>query len=282
MLFSRPNSRSRVLRRLPILALLACTTAGATTAALADTTQPHTGSTRLQRPIADEPRLDQSLVAQLPAAAATPATPATSEAKGGGANAADAKAPDGASTTQPAAAAAPQAIDSATEANANSGASSASGADEAEYQIATLGPAMRPLHPVFSPLWPSSGIITTYFGEVGPYSPRGHAGLDIADDLGTPILAADEGEVLKAYWNEDGYGGLIVIGHPSGYETWYGHLSRIGVERGEHVAKGEQIGRMGSTGYSTGSHLHFEVRQAGNLRDPLAFLAESALQLGNN
>src|SRR5207249_1432812 len=107
--------------------------------------------------------------------------------------------------------------------------------DEPEYQIATLGPAMRPLHPRFDPLWPTSGIITTYFGEVDPtLSPRGHAGVDIANDSGTPILAADEGEVLKAYV-DNAYGGLVVIGHPSGYETWYGHLSRIGVEKGDQV-----------------------------------------------
>ena len=139
---------------------------------------------------------------------------------------------------------------------------------------------MRALRPVFAPLWPSTGVITTHFGEVGEYSPRGHAGLDIANDAGTPILAADEGEVVKASWNEDGYGNLIVIRHPSGYETWYGHLSRIGVEKGEQVSRGEQIGRMGSTGYSTGPHLHFEVRQDGELRDPLRFLAESALKPG--
>jgi murein DD-endopeptidase MepM/ murein hydrolase activator NlpD len=152
---------------------------------------------------------------------------------------------------------------------------------EPEYEMASLGPAL-PIHPRFNPLWPTSGLITTYFGEVSPLSPRGHAGLDIANDNGTPILAADEGEVLKAYWDDSGYGGLIVIGHPSGYETWYGHLSRIGVEKGEHVDRGESIGRMGSTGMSTGPHLHFEVRQDGELRDPLNFLAESALKpIGN-
>ena len=145
-------------------------------------------------------------------------------------------------------------------------------------QVATLDPAMRPLMPQFNALWPSAGVITTYFGEVGPYSPRGHTGLDIAAPQGTPILAVDDGEVLKAYWNEDGYGGLVIIGHPSGYETWYAHLSRLGVEPGEQVKRGAEIGKMGSTGYSTGSHLHFEVRQDGQLRDPLDFLNEAKLQ----
>jgi murein DD-endopeptidase MepM/ murein hydrolase activator NlpD len=147
-----------------------------------------------------------------------------------------------------------------------------------DQHMATLGPAMRALRPLFAPLWPSRGEITTYFGEVDRFSPRGHAGLDIAADWGTPILAVDEGEVLKAYWNDEGYGGLVVLAHPSGYETWYGHLSRLGVEPGAHVTRGEQIGRMGSTGYSTGSHLHFEVRQDGVLRDPLKYLSEAALQ----
>ena len=232
MLCSRPDRSSRFLHSLAMLALLGLSAAGATTSALAATVQ-QSGSTLAQRPLADDPGVDQSLVAQ------GPATQSASLASTGNA---------GAKPT------------------------------EAEYQIAAVAPADRPQRPIFTPLWPTSGIITTYFGEVGPYSPRGHAGLDIANDTGTPILAADEGEVLKAYWNEDGYGALIVIGHPSGFETWYGHLSRIGVDRGQHVARGEQIGLMGSTGYSTGPHLHFEVRQEGALRDPLLFLSEAALK----
>jgi murein DD-endopeptidase MepM/ murein hydrolase activator NlpD len=132
--------------------------------------------------------------------------------------------------------------------------------------------------PVFRATWPTTGIITTYFGEVGPFSPHGHSGVDIAAPLDTPIVAADEGEVLKAYWNDDGYGGLVIIGHPSGYETWYGHLDRFDVEKGQQVKRGQKIGLMGSTGFSTGSHLHFEVRQDGQLRDPLDFLSESSLK----
>ncbi len=224
---------------------------GATTA-LAETVQVHeVTSTRVQRAVADDPLVDESLVVHLAVAAAAAPTAAP---------AAPAKPAPAAEPAKPAA---------------------STDDKEAEYQIATLGPAMRPLHVPFSPRWPTSGIITTYFGEVGPLSPRGHAGLDIANDTGTPVLAADEGEVLKAYW-DDAYGGLIVVAHPSGYETWYGHLSRIGVEKGDHVDKGGKIGLMGSTGYSTGPHLHFEVRQEGELRDPLSFLAESALKSNSN
>jgi murein DD-endopeptidase MepM/ murein hydrolase activator NlpD len=232
MLCSRPDRSSRFLLSLAVLALLGLSAVGATTSALAATVQ-QSGSTRAQRPLADDPGVDQSLVAQ------APVTPPASPASMG-----------------------------------NGGTKSA----EAEYQIAAVAPADRPPRPIFAPLWPTSGTITTYFGEVGPYSQRGHAGLDIANSTGTPILAADGGEVLKAYWDEEGYGGLIVIGHPSGFETWYGHLSRIGVDKGQRVARSDQIGLMGSTGYSTGPHLHFEVRQEGALRDPLLFLSEAALK----
>lgn len=248
---SRPVRPRGFWRALPALWLAAASTVASATSiapAFADPGQLQNASSRSQRTLADDYSLDQVLVAP-------PSRPGRADQL--------------TSTSATAASAVPTA--------ANAEVAEA----EAEQQIASLGPAMRPLHPRFVPVWPSVGEITTYFGEVGPYAPRGHAGLDIAADSGTPILAADDGEVLKAYWNEDGYGGLIVIEHPSGYETWYGHLSRLGVEKGEHVDRGEMIGRMGSTGYSTGPHLHFEVRQEGDLRDPLMFLAESALQHAN-
>ena len=130
----------------------------------------------------------------------------------------------------------------------------------------------------FQAIWPTPGTITTYYGQVGELSPRGHTGLDIGAPTGTPILAADDGEVLKAYWSNNGYGGLVIIGHPSGYETWYAHLDSFNVEKGQHVKRGQQIARMGSTGLSTGPHLHFEVREDGQLRDPLDFLSEKTLK----
>jgi murein DD-endopeptidase MepM/ murein hydrolase activator NlpD len=150
--------------------------------------------------------------------------------------------------------------------------------DDVELRAAAIGPLIGPLVIKFDAVWPTRGLITTYFGEMGPLSPRGHSGLDIAGPEGSPVLAADDGEVLKAYWNDDGYGDLVIIGHPSGYETWYGHLDNFDVEKGEHVKRGEQIGEMGSTGYSTGPHLHFEVRQEGQIRDPLDFLNEASLK----
>jgi murein DD-endopeptidase MepM/ murein hydrolase activator NlpD len=132
--------------------------------------------------------------------------------------------------------------------------------------------------PRFPATWPTIGIITTYFGEIGPLSPLGHTGVDIAAPMDTPIVAADDGEVLKAYSSDDGYGALVIIGHAAGYETWYAHLDSIDVDKGQQVKRGQEIGLMGTTGISTGSHLHFEVRQNGQLRDPLDFLHEAGLR----
>lgn len=144
-------------------------------------------------------------------------------------------------------------------------------------------PGMRALVvPHFSAIWPTHGIITTYYGEVGPFSPRGHSGIDVAGPRGTPVEAMDSGDVLKAYWDTEGYGGLVVIAHPSGYETWYAHLAALEVEPGQTVHRGEEIGLMGSTGFSTGPHLHFEVRQDGNLVDPMEFLSEDALEASSS
>src|SRR5206468_816352 len=112
---------------------------------------------------------------------------------------------------------------------------------------ATFAQAGVPLTPEFKTVWPTRGEITTYFGQVDGFSPRGHSGIDIAAPEGTLVVAADTGEVLKAYWDQDGYGGLIIIAHPSGYETWYGHLDSIDVEKGDRVNRGQRIGLMGST-----------------------------------
>jgi murein DD-endopeptidase MepM/ murein hydrolase activator NlpD len=144
--------------------------------------------------------------------------------------------------------------------------------------LGSLGGAAPAAAAPLNAIWPISGQITTYFGEVGPYSPHGHSGVDIAGPPGTPVLAADEGEILKAYWDTSGYGGLVIVGHPSGYDTWYGHLAGFGVEVGQQVKRGDQIGQRGSTGLSTGPHLHFEVRQDGQAMDPLTFLREASLR----
>lgn len=128
--------------------------------------------------------------------------------------------------------------------------------------------------PVVSPafIWPASGPITCRFGEIGPTSPRGHAGLDIAAPFGAPIVAAASGRVLVATRDGGPYGIQVILDHGGGLRTVYGHLSRLDVEPGMYVERGTVIGLVGSTGYSTGPHLHFEVRQNGELRDPLGYL----------
>lgn len=98
-----------------------------------------------------------------------------------------------------------------------------------------------------------------------------HTGQDIANKYGTPIKAADSGEVIFAGW-WDGYGKAVVVDHGRGMTTVYGHLSRIYQQVGAIVAKGQVVGLMGSTGYSTGPHLHFEVRINGKPVNPTPYL----------
>jgi len=98
-----------------------------------------------------------------------------------------------------------------------------------------------------------------------------HPGVDMAGPTGEPIAAAATGTVVRAGWF-GGYGNCIEIDHGHGLATRYGHLSRIMVRIGDHIGAGDQIGRMGSTGRSTGSHLHFEVRVDGHAVDPMPYL----------
>jgi len=120
--------------------------------------------------------------------------------------------------------------------------------------------------------WPLQGRITSRYGA---YRRSGrahrHTGLDIAAPYGTPIHAADAGEVIFSGW-WDGYGKAMVIDHGRGRTTVYGHMSRIYLQAGVPVVKGQTIGLVGSTGYSTGPHLHFEVRKNGTPTNPMALL----------
>lgn len=102
-------------------------------------------------------------------------------------------------------------------------------------------------------------------------TPRMHAGIDIPGRPGTPIRASADG-VVRFAGSAGGYGRMVEIAHPGGLATRYAHLSQILVPPGAPVARGETIALMGSTGRSTGSHLHFEVRRHGLAADPLAFL----------
>jgi murein DD-endopeptidase MepM/ murein hydrolase activator NlpD len=99
-----------------------------------------------------------------------------------------------------------------------------------------------------------------------------HPGIDLAGQYGTPIYATADGTVLRAGWNSGGYGNLVELDHGRGITTRYGHMSAILVHAGEHVTRGEQIGRMGSTGRSTGNHLHSEVRIDGRAVNPIPFM----------
>jgi murein DD-endopeptidase MepM/ murein hydrolase activator NlpD len=99
-----------------------------------------------------------------------------------------------------------------------------------------------------------------------------HAGIDLAGPVGTPIYATADGTVSDAGYNSGGYGNLVKIDHGRGIETRYGHLSAFLVRPGQRVTRGQMIGRMGSTGRSTGSHLHYEVRIDGRAVNPIPFM----------
>src|SRR5690606_31639182 len=99
-----------------------------------------------------------------------------------------------------------------------------------------------------------------------------HAGIDLAGPAGTPIYATADGVVAEAEYNRGGYGNLVKINHGRGIETRYAHLSSMTVSPGQRVSRGQVIGRMGSTGRSTGSHLHYEVRIDGRAVNPIPFM----------
>lgn len=118
--------------------------------------------------------------------------------------------------------------------------------------------------------WPILGSISTYFGE---WSLAGvHQGIDIVGGLGSPVAAAAAGIVVSVAWDAQGYGNYIVIQHPDGFRTLYGHLSEVWVGVGQIVDRGEGIGTVGLTGLTTGPHLHFELWIGGVPTNPLAYL----------
>ena len=114
-------------------------------------------------------------------------------------------------------------------------------------------------------IWPTNGIITQYPVWY-------HMALDIANNALPPVLASDTGTVTSAGCIQYGYGCHIVVDHANGFQTLYAHLSSIAVSAGQVVNQGQQIGNVGSTGRSTGPHLHFEVRSGGQLLNPQNYL----------
>ena len=117
-------------------------------------------------------------------------------------------------------------------------------------------------------IWPASGTITSGFG---PRWGRMHEGIDIAAPSGTPISAVAAGRIIYTGYMS-GYGNITIIDHGNGLATAYAHQSSIAVSCGQSVTQGQTIGYVGSTGHSTGPHLHFEVRVNGNPVDPLGYL----------
>jgi murein DD-endopeptidase MepM/ murein hydrolase activator NlpD len=114
--------------------------------------------------------------------------------------------------------------------------------------------------------WPVSAPVGDGFG---PRGARFHSGIDFPVPAGTSVGAAGYGCVESAGWNAGGYGNLVVVGHRLGMTSWYAHLRRIAVRPGACISAGDRIGTAGSTGHSSGPHLHFELRLRGAAVDPL-------------
>jgi murein DD-endopeptidase MepM/ murein hydrolase activator NlpD len=141
------------------------------------------------------------------------------------------------------------------------------------YEAALRERAVRPS------IWPVTGELTDNFGgrhnPFGGYSFEFHTGQDIATAWGTPVAAAANGTVTFAGW-QNGYGQIVVIDHGDGLTTRYGHLSRIDVAVGQNITRGDLLGNVGSTGRSTGPHLHYEVRINDEPVDPMQYLPHDA------
>ena len=123
-------------------------------------------------------------------------------------------------------------------------------------------------------IWPAQGVLSSGYGWRWG---RMHKGIDVANAVGTPIVAASAGRVTFSGWNDGGYGYVIEITHPDGTMSRYGHNSALLVREGEEVRQGQVISQMGSTGRSTGPHLHFEIHPAGQgASNPMEFLPPRA------
>ena len=148
-----------------------------------------------------------------------------------------------------------------------------SGPVPAAADLDTPAPAPAPA-PVASIgfIWPYYSTITTYFGE--PQGASYHKGIDLDgfSNWGAPIAAAASGTVVLAAWDDWGYGYHVIVDHGNGFRSTYAHLSEIWVGEGQWVNQGDAVGTLGSTGYSTGAHLHFEIWSGGLAVNPLSYL----------
>jgi len=145
-------------------------------------------------------------------------------------------------------------------------------------ELPSFGNDQRPTSPYLrgnsALIWPAQGTFTSGYGWRWG---RMHRGIDIANNVGTPIVAAARGRVTFAGWHEGGYGYFVEITHEDGSRTRYGHNSNLLVREGQQVDQGQVISQMGSTGRSTGPHLHFEVLPPGEgAMNPLQFLPPRA------
>jgi hypothetical protein len=131
---------------------------------------------------------------------------------------------------------------------------------------ATLRALRRPIPR--SPIWLIAPVRARTGDRFGPRGNRFHTGLDYPAPTGTPVAAAGRGRVVFAGWDAGGYGNTVVIEHPRGVRSMYAHLSRIAVRRGTWVVAGRGVGGVGSTGASSGPHLHFELRLGTASIDP--------------
>jgi murein DD-endopeptidase MepM/ murein hydrolase activator NlpD len=140
-------------------------------------------------------------------------------------------------------------------------------AEAVKKQVAYLNaiPSIKPVN---------AKISDTFGYRKNPFTSRGsefHSGIDFAGSVGTPVMATGDGVVIFAGW-QSGYGNVVIISHGYGITTLYGHNSKLLVKKGEKVKKGQVISKMGSTGRSTGPHLHYEVRVDGKAVNPSMYI----------
>jgi lipoprotein NlpD len=133
--------------------------------------------------------------------------------------------------------------------------------------IKKKAPTVKPRRGIL--IWPTKGTLTSSFGK---RNGRKHEGIDIAAPKGTPIYSAADGEVVFSGWGPTGYGKMVIIKHLHHLTTVYAHNSKILVKKGVRVKQGQTISLMGSTGRSTGPHLHFEVRNDTEPKNPIKYL----------
>lgn len=139
--------------------------------------------------------------------------------------------------------------------------------EEEEVEVGTLQTPVKKATGIFK--MPVSGVLTSGFGSRWGTV---HKGIDLGAPAGTPVHASDGGVVTFAGWNNGGYGYLVKISHENGLETYYAHNSKVAVSAGDRVYQGQVIAYVGSTGDSTGNHLHFEVRENGFAKNPYTYL----------